>query len=245
MTTPVREGKADNAGIGIRYLCGGGDLSAALPVVLVPGITDFADDYLEIFDLFVDRRLVVIELRGRGGSDAPDRGYTAADLAGDIEAVLAAEGVWRFHLMTFSRGTTPGLEVALSSPGRVASIAIGDYRVAEVELPTEFIEQLWNGRWRGLPTPERIERRVLEAIQADSRSRPLWGAVAALGVPVMAVRGGPGSLVSGEILDEYRRELPEAEIVEIPSAGHDLFRPDRGAYPRAVLEFIARRAPGL
>jgi non-heme chloroperoxidase len=240
----VREGKADSRGIGIRYLRSDAGTVPGLPVVFVPGITDFADDYLEIFDLFIDRPLVVIELRGRGGSDAPEEGYSAAELAGDIEAVLSAEGISRFHLMTFSRGTTPGLEVALASPGRVASISIGDYRVAEVALPPELVDQLWNGRWRGLPTSERIERRVLEAIQADSRSRPLWDAVADLGVPVLVVRGGPGSLVTGEVLDEYRRRLPEAEIVEIPDAGHDLFRPDRGAYPRAVLEFITRRAPG-
>jgi hypothetical protein len=30
----------------------------------------------------------------------------------------------------------------------------------------------------------------------------------------------------------------------LPGSGHDLFRPDRLAYPRAVLDFISRRSPG-
>jgi non-heme chloroperoxidase len=241
--TAVAERFVDNRGVRIRYLAGGGR-GARLPVVLVPGVTDFADEYLDMFELFDERPLAVVEMRGRGGSDSPPKGYSAADQAGDIEAVIAAERFDRFHLMTFSRGTTPAIEVAARYPARVASLSIGDYRPAEVGLADEFVDQQWRSRWRGKPMPERVKRHVLEQISRESHPRDLAPAVAAIGVPVLVARGEEGGLIDDRVADDYRRRVPGVEIVVIPGAGHDLFRPDRLAYPRAVLEFIARRAPG-
>lgn len=237
----VAERFADSGGVRIRYLAGGGP--DGLPLVFVPGITDFADEYLEMFDLFDDRLLIVIEMRGRGGSDAPDTGYSAAAQAGDIEAVITAEQIDRFHLMTFSRGTTPAIEVALRHPGRVASLSIGDYRPAEIALTPEFVEQQWQSRWRGKPMPERVSRHVLEEIHRESRHRDLAPDIDGLKVPVLVARGGDGGLLDDRAVEHYRRHVPGVETVVIPGAGHDLFRPDRLAYPRAVLEFISRRVP--
>lgn len=244
---PVDERFADNRGVRLRYLDNNPPGAAGLPVVFVPGVTDFADEYEAAFDLFSrsgPRRLLVLELRGRGGSDAPPTGYSVADLAADVEAVLAAEGLGRFHLMTFSRGTTPSIEVARTVPERVVTLAIGDYLPAEIQLGPSFVEAQWASRFRGRPIPERIPRHVLEQIAADSVSRDLWSEVAALGIPVLAARGTEGGILGEEQIARYRERIPGAEVVTIDGAAHDLFRPDRTAYPRAVLDFIARRAPG-
>jgi pimeloyl-ACP methyl ester carboxylesterase len=158
--------------------------------------------------------------------------------------VLEAGGIGPFHLMTFSRGTTPGLELAFSLSGRVRTISIGDYLPAEIALPTGFTEQMWTAGWRGLPNPTRVRRHVLAGIQGASRSRELWSELAALAVPVLVARGSEGGIVDDDRAAAYRASVPGVEIVTIPGSGHDLFRPSRTAYPRAVLEFIARRSPG-
>ena len=235
---------AVSGGIKIRYLDNGLEGSGRLPILFSPGITDFADDYLAVFDLITDRRLVVVELRGRGGSDAPQTGYSARAQATDLATVVAECGISHLHLMTFSRGTTPGIELAIGDPGRVVTLSIGDYKAAEIGLPAAFVEQQWNSRWRGRPIRERVRRHVLDGIQAESADRPLWAEVASLRVPVLVARGDSGGLVDDEICATYRSSVPGVEIVTIPGAGHDLFRPDRLAYPRAVLDFIDRRAPG-
>ena len=54
----------------------------------------------------------------------------------------------------------------------------------------------------------------------------------------------PGCILDTDSIVEYQSRIPGIEIVTIPGASHDLFRPDRLAYPRAVADFIARRAPG-
>ncbi len=242
---PVVERSVQNDGVRIRYFDSGRDSSAALlPVVFVPGITDSGDDYLEMFELFGDRRLFVVELRGRGGSDSPEKGYAAADQASDLESVIAAERLTRFHVMTFSRGTTAALDLALADRSRPVTLSIGDYRLAEIALPTAFVDQMWRSRWRGRPVAERVARHVLDCIQSESQDRLLWDDVASLGVPVLMARGGAGGLVTDQIEEIYRQSIPDVEITVIPGSGHDLFRPDRFAYPTAVLDFIGRRRPG-
>jgi pimeloyl-ACP methyl ester carboxylesterase len=227
----------------IRYLHSlGEDPDGALPVVFVPGITDVADEYTETFEELSPRPLIVVEMRGRGGSDSPPTGYSAAEQADDVEAVLDDAGVDRFHLMTFSRGTTPALEVALRRPGRVVTVSMGDYPAAEIGLPASFVESMWGSRWRGRPMPERVERHVLEQIQAASVDRDLVRGLAALGVPVLMAWGSEGGLLTEERMMWHRTALADLELVTVAGSGHDIFRPDRRAYPRAVADFIDRRA---
>lgn len=239
-----RERFVDNRGIRIRYLDNDPVSAQGVPVVFVPGVTDFADEYAEALDTFGARRLLVVEMRGRGGSGAPPTGYSARAQASDVESVIAAQGLERFHLMTFSRGTTPALEVAFARPGRVVTVSIGDYLPAEIALPEDFVDQLWSTGWRGRPMPARVARHTLEGIRAEARARELWSDLAALKVPVLLARGTEGGLVDDEGEARYLSSVPGTDVVIIDGAGHDIFRPSRTAFPRAVLEFIGRRAPG-
>jgi non-heme chloroperoxidase len=233
----------DNVGVKIRYLDNDPPHPAGLPILFSTGIVDVADDYVETLEFFADRRVLVLDMRGRGGSDAPPSGYSAEEQAGDLRAVLEANGIGQFHLMTFSRGTTPGLELAFQLPDRVRTVSIGDYLPAEIALPPEFVEQMWAARWRGSPNSQRVSRHVLAGIQAASRAREFWSELAALGVPVLVARGSESGVIDDDRADAYRRSVPGVEVVSIPGSGHDLFRPSRTAYPSVVLEFIARRSP--
>jgi pimeloyl-ACP methyl ester carboxylesterase len=241
---PYRERSVSNDGVKIRYLDNDPPQPLGLPIVFVPGITDHADEYAATLEFFEPRRLLVVEMRGRGGSDAPESGYSVAEQAGDVEAVIRANELSRFHLMTFSRGTTPAIEVAMRTPPRAATLAIGDYLAIEVGLTPAFTESQWQSRWRGRPVSERVSRHVLDGIQDDSEGRELWDDVGALGIPVLVARGSEGGILTDDHIERYRKAVPGVEVVMIPGATHDLFRPDRTAYPRAVQEFIERRAPG-
>jgi pimeloyl-ACP methyl ester carboxylesterase len=241
---PHRERFVSNDGVRLRYLDNDPPGPHGLPVVFVPGVTDFANEYEAVLDFFGPRRLLVVEMRGRGGSDAPLTGYSVSEQAGDVEAVIAANGLHRFHLMTFSRGTTPAIEVALRRPARAVTLSIGDYLAGEIALTPQFVESQWQSRWRGLPMPERVSRHVLERIQGDSQAREFWADLGALGIPILVARGSDGGILNDRYVERYQDAIPGVEVVVIPGAGHDLFRPERVAYPREVLEFIARQAPG-
>lgn len=238
---PPIERWTTRSGCRIRYLDSAPGAPAGLPLLFVPGLTDVADEYGELLEAFLPRRTLVVEVRGRGGSEAPATGYSARDHADDLAAVLDEEGIGRFHLMTFSRGTTWGLELALRDPSRVASLSVGDYLAGEVGLDDGFAERYAQGRFRGRPVGERIPRRVLEAIAAASVSRRLWDEVGALPCPLLVARpDGDGGILQDADIDRYRSVRPDVEVVVVPGPTHDLFREDRRAYPLAVADLLAR-----
>jgi non-heme chloroperoxidase len=197
-----------------------------------------------VFAFSGNRRLLIVELRGRGGSDSPSTGYSVLEQASDVETVIDANGIGPFHLMTFSRGTTPGLETAMKLKGQVVSISIGDYLPAEIALPADFADRMLATTWRGVPVGSRVARHVLEGIQAASTRREFWDELGAMGLPVLVARGSGGGVINDEVEARYRRAVPDIEVVTITGSAHDLFRPSRTAYPTAVLDFVGRREFG-
>jgi pimeloyl-ACP methyl ester carboxylesterase len=237
----VREAFTERSGVRIRYLDNAPTEPVGLPILFSPGFTDFADEYVEVLEFFSPRRVLVVEVRGRGGSDTPTSGYTAADHASDLRAVLDEEGVERFHAMTFSRGTTWCLDVVLSDPARVASVSIGDYWAREHALGVDVADQLMTTRFRGVAMAERVEPHVLPALFGASRDRDLLGELGASGLPVLVATGTePGCILDAATVEEFRVGLADVEIVTIEGASHDLFRADRLAYPSAVADFVDR-----
>jgi non-heme chloroperoxidase len=240
----------DRSGVRIRYLDSAPDRnaranSALLPLLFSPGLTDTADEYDELIEFFLPRRVLVVEVRGRGRSDAPPTGYAVADHLADLRAVVEDEQLDRFHLMTFSRGSSWGLELALTEPQRIASLSIGDYQAVEVAMNDDFAGTMMATRFRGKPLAARVSAHVLVELQRASRPRQLWDRLGTIDAPLLVARGSQGGLVDDAAAGRYVQAVPDIEIVTIPGAGHDLFRPDRLAFPRAVADFIARRLPGM
>jgi len=231
----------DNGDARIHYLDSGGDDRGA-PIVFVPGMTDIADDYIEVMPLF-GRRTLVVELRGHGKSGAPASGYDLATLSGDVGAVVDAVTDGPIHMVTFSRGTSYAIAWALEHPNRVRSLAIGDYIPEERVLPSDISRFLLDGRWRGTPVSERVNEAAGMKIFEAARDRSFWEALAALELPLLVVRCGDSVLVTDEDWLRYETLFPNAHLVEFHDSPHDIFRPDRGRYPRLVKEH-ADRADG-
>jgi pimeloyl-ACP methyl ester carboxylesterase len=238
----VQDVWTERSGVRIHALDNAPDSPAGLPLVFVPGLSDVAEEYVELLGHLAPRRTLVVEVRGRGRSEAPATGYTSADHAADVHAVLDEAGIDRFHLMTFSRGTTWALRVAFDDPARVASLSVGDYPAEEVALPAHVVDELWQTRFRGRPMSERLEHHVLDGVIGSSRARSWWDDLAALPFPLLVARPAEGGILDDAAVERYRRARPDVEVVTVPGPGHDLFRHDRLWYPRAVTAFIARRS---
>jgi 3-oxoadipate enol-lactonase len=67
-------------------------------------------------------RVLRIDMRGHGGSDAVAGDYTMADLAGDVAAVLDGLSIRRVHYIGLSIGGMLGQAFALDHPDRLISI---------------------------------------------------------------------------------------------------------------------------
>ena len=226
----------DNGDVRLHYLDSGGDDHGA-PIVFVPGMTDLAEDYTAVLPEF-GRRTVVLELRGHGRSDSPRDGYELRRLSSDVGAAVDAVTDGPVHVMTFSRGTSAAVAWTLGHSDRVLSLSIGDYVPEEKTLPPGASENLLGGRWRGTPVSDRLD--VDAAVRAfdAARDQSFWDELALLGLPLLVIRSGESVLVGEREWRRYRQLFPHAHLVEFADSPHDLFRPDRGRYPRLVREHV-------
>ncbi|MFG1930991.1 alpha/beta fold hydrolase [Mycobacterium sp. NPDC048908] len=229
---------ATNGDARIHYLDSGGHDRGA-PIVFVPGMTDIAEDYVEILPL-LGRRTIVVELRGHGRSDAPETGYDLDTLRDDVGAVVDAVTDGPVHVMTFSRGTTYAIAWVLANSNRVRSLAIGDYVPAEIVLPDPHVHRLLDGRWRGTPVRDRLDHAAAVKTFREARGRSFWAELSALQPPMLAVRSPNSPLIDDAAWARYHSAFPSAQLHEFVDSPHDIFRPDRGRYPRLVCELTNR-----
>jgi pimeloyl-ACP methyl ester carboxylesterase len=238
MPAMVQSRFTTNGDTRIHYLDSGGPDRGA-PIIFVPGMTDIADDYAEVMPL-LERRAVVIELRGHGRSDAPESGYDLAALTADVAAVVDSVTDGPVHIMTFSRGTTYAIAWAVAHADRVRSIAIGDYVPAEIVLPDAHVHRLLDGRWRGRPVRERLNYDAAVKTFRAAQGRSFWESLSRLRLPLLVVRSPSSPLVDDDSWERYKRLFPDAELHEFHDSPHDIFRPDRGRYPKLVRELTNR-----
>jgi pimeloyl-ACP methyl ester carboxylesterase len=214
-------------------------VSAAPPVLVVPGMGERADEYAWLLGGLGDRRVLVADLRGRGRSDAPRVGYTWEDHIGDLHAVVESLGLERPVLVAFSRGSSYALGYALASPDRVRGLVVGDYSPRHVGLPAEFAERQLRLEIRGVPVAQRMPEHAVRGVVAESREVPLHERLTELSCPVLVIRGGRrGAVVTDELARKWRTSLPSVKMATIAGAGHDLWSGDPDAYLAVVLPFL-------
>jgi pimeloyl-ACP methyl ester carboxylesterase len=231
----------DNDGVRIHALDNGRVDASLPPVLVVPGMGEYADEYTWLLDSLGERRVVIVDVRGRGRSDVPDTGYRWEDHIGDLHAVVEATGLDRPVVVAFSRGSSYALGYALEHPTGLRGLVIGDYFARHVGLPEAFAEQQLRSKVRGVPIAERMPEHAVRRVFAESREVPLWGRLAEIRCPVLVIRGGrKGAIVGDELAAQWQAALPSVELAMIADAGHDLWSRDVDAYLAVVLPFLER-----
>lgn len=64
------------------------------------------------------------DLRGCGDTDQPEEGYSIAQHAADVDQLIGALHLKRFHLVGHSLGGCVALEYALGNPGRIKTLTL-------------------------------------------------------------------------------------------------------------------------
>ncbi|HEY3671689.1 MAG TPA: alpha/beta hydrolase [Acidimicrobiia bacterium] len=233
----------DHDGVRLHAL-DNGRRAAPLPTVLaIPGMGEYADEYAWLLDALGERRVVVVDVRGRGRSDVPDAGYTWEHHIDDVRAVVEALGVDRPIVVAFSRGSSYGLGYALTFPEEVRGLVVGDYFARHVGLPPEIADQQLQSKIRGTVMADRMSEHAVRQVVADSREVPLWDRLVELQCPVLVIRGGRKSaLVGEELAAQWRAALPSVQMEVIADAGHDLWSRDVDAYLAVLLPFLTSLA---
>jgi 3-oxoadipate enol-lactonase/4-carboxymuconolactone decarboxylase len=216
------------------------------PLVLLNSIgTDMALWDAALPHLLPAFRLLRIDTRGHGASDAPEGDYSMAMLAEDVTAVMDAVGIATAAVAGVSLGGMIAMQLALDYPTRVSALALvctsaamepaaWTTRIETVRAQgTGAIADMAVGRFLSAPYtaqhPEVVDslRRAITA-QSDAgyagagvaiRNMALADKIAAIAAPVLVVTGDVDvSTPFAGHGDRLLATLPNAQHLELASA---------------------------
>ncbi len=204
--------------------------------VLLHGLVDTLEIWDRLIDPLAQRgRVVRLDQRAHGESEAPPGPYTREDLAADVVAVLDRLEVERAVLVGHSMGGIVAMTTALAHPERVDALVLLGTASQCSERIADWYERIARagesegneGLARiiyGVDTRKRVQgdaagiarvTRTLKSLHAD----PLTPKLAALSCPALLMVGerDPMGPKASEII---RENLPEATLRVLPEQGH-------------------------
>jgi pimeloyl-ACP methyl ester carboxylesterase len=110
------------------------------PIVFIHGMGCDHSDFAPQFEHFRQTlRVVAVDLRGHGASDAPEGGYAMAELADDVLWLCGELGVYKPILVGHSMGGVVALEIAARRPEAATAVALLD---SPILIPPQVGEAL-------------------------------------------------------------------------------------------------------
>ena len=189
---------------------------------------------------------VALDHRGWGQSDAPDHGYSLADLAADAEAVIEALDLRRYVLVGHSMGgkvaqlmasrrpeglcglvlVAPSPPQPMTMPEDAREMMAGAYETRETIAAT--IDNVLTAK--PLATQDR-EQVIADSLRGAPAAKLAWpksasleditGQVGAIDVPTIIIAGELDRVDSPELLRaELLSRLPRAAMHVLPGTGH-------------------------
>ncbi|MBX6362784.1 MAG: alpha/beta hydrolase [Gemmatimonadetes bacterium] len=233
-----------------------------LPVVIVPSLAASAAQWREQLEaLRRERRAVLVEVRGHGGSDRPSDGdYSPEAMAADVAAAVDGLGLERFVLVGHSMGASVALAYASAHPDRVAGLLLvdpnGDARRVPREEIERFLERLDSDAYPDVimehydaalgPSTARVRERVLAELARMPREVvvPIFREMIAFDpLSALARYPGPRLVVFSPVTDTpvgLHRLVPELPHRRVEGAGHWLHLDQPEEFQRILAEFLAQ-----
>ncbi|HTU11675.1 MAG TPA: alpha/beta hydrolase [Allosphingosinicella sp.] len=240
---------------------------AGRPVLLLHGFTDSSRVWTILAPYLSDHRVLILDQRGHGGSDAPACCYGTSDFAEDARLFLDAMHVERAAVVGHSLGSFVGQALAARHPERVERLALlgstglppvrrGDWLWTNVMGMTAPVAE--NRRFLGefstgaSPTP--VDPDFVRHADREMAAVPLhvWRAVARelvdlpagrhapdVAAPVLILSAGADPIFTAEHHAALLAAYPRATAHVFPGLGHN-FPVERPAEVAPVLvRFLA------
>lgn len=216
-------------------------------------------------ELSENYRTVATDHRGWGHSDAPEAGYTIADLADDAQGVIEALGLKRYVIVGHSMGGKtaqllasrglPGLEgVVLVAPSPPSPMMVSDEQrtaMAGAYASRESIGWVLDNVLTATPlAPVRREQVIEDSLRGAPQAKAAWpnlamreditADVAAINVPVQVISGELDKVDRVETLRaELLPRIAGARLEVLPGIGHLSPLEAPSAVAAAIRRFVA------
>lgn len=219
------------------------------PVLLIHGYTDNSRSWSLIAPHLAKRRLLAIDLRGHGKSDAPPCCYAYTDLANDAALFLDAMGIARADVIGHSLGSLAGQLLAAQHPERVRDLVLissttfmgggpGSWlwdNITALKAPIDPESQFMKD-WYANPNP--VDTDFIDRERKESAATPLhvwtgvlWGTVVndltaiapLVKAPVLVLWGDQDGLFDLTHQERLEKAYPDARFEVFAGGGHNMF----------------------
>lgn len=207
------------------------------PILLIPG--GLSDQHVwdaQLPILARDHTVIVADSRGQGRSTRTDDPITYGLMADDYVALLDFLHIDKVDLVGWSDGGIIGLDIAMRYPERLTSLFAQAANVTP-DGNTGYDE----ARAEGKPIPE---LRHYESI--DKEIHALWANepnftdedLSGISVRTAIVIGDRDTAITREHTEFIASQIPGAELIILPDAGHGVPVENPRLYAHTVLRFI-------
>jgi pimeloyl-ACP methyl ester carboxylesterase len=221
------------------------------PLLLIHGFTDNARSWSLVAPHLAKRRLIAMDLRGHGKSEAPECCYALIDLAHDAKLLLDALKIEQADVAGHSLGSMAAQTLAARWPERVRKLVLvsSTASMAEASKRDGWLWEAIHGLqapidpnsqfmldWYANPNP--VDQDFITRERAESAAVPLqvWKGVlyetAAqefgrmlpdVKAPVLVLWGDQDGFFGQADQDTLKAALPAAAFKAYPGLGHNMF----------------------
>ncbi|WP_269938913.1 alpha/beta fold hydrolase [Arthrobacter sp. HY1533] len=232
-------------GTGITVPCLEVGDPGAPPLLLLHAWGESGRSFDRLVPLLRGFRILAPDLRGQGGADKPDGGYSLAGQAEDAAAILSALGVPRAFVLGSSSGGYVAQQLAVMHPGMVAGLVLVGApqtlngrpgMAAEVEALADPISEDWvRASLAWFPLLHHIPQWFLEDRVRDGTAMPAhaWKNIMAglcaaippteagsIGAPTLVLWGGADNVLPRSQQDALLEKLDGAVLKVYDGVGH-------------------------
>jgi len=239
---------------------------AHLLLVLLHGLFDRWESWEPVLPALAARfHVLAPDVRGHARSAKPASGYTLADYAADIAALIANTSSQPASVIGHSLGGLIALKLAVAYPTRVARVVLEDPPLAgttpELRL---WLEALLEAKRSGLAAAEALFAELDPTLDPADRQRAAqWLVETADGPflalldpmpedrepltllqqlkrPALLLRADPlaGGVMGDETLQAARAAAPQLQVSDFPGIGHSIHIEAPVAFLSAVVPFL-------
>lgn len=256
---------------GVRLACldvGG----SGPPALLLHGLAGHAGEWAETAAWLTDRaRVVALDARGHGRSERRPADLSPAARVADIVFAIEELELGPVVLVGQSLGGQTALLVAAERPDLVRALVVADASAAQdaegtateveealarwpvpfasreaaveffggpslaAEMWAEGLEQRNGGLW------PRFDVEVMSRMLREAAG-PCWEQWETIRCPTLVVRAGNGGMPAAEV-EAMAARLPQARVVELAGAAHDLHLDRPAEWREALSEFLEEVDP--
>ncbi len=234
--------------------------AARRTLAFVHGFGGRATQWQKQLTFFSDEnRVIAVDLRGHGHSDAPSSSYTMDEIQSDLDAALdRLQAPDRFVLIGHSFGGAIAAEYAVRHPERLDRLVListaGEFSIypwarALLRLPVRALNLIRPFVRRSLHAAPV----VLKAFHNNNLAKwNGWSLFRDIRVPTLVITGHRDAVFPHAVFDEVPRRIPGSQHVTVPVSAHMVMLERADAVNRAIARFLdesdakrsfARRAP--